>query len=542
MKVFAPTAFRYPSGPSGTDYPYGWQDLPESLADTLVAAGLLAADKPDNAALAQGESYLKVVTKSAQGIGFSVVASADIAAEFAALLGWDTALCPLKVSLRYSPDGTPWGISDLSLWDYMDIVHPDWRTGWQTVWVDGGAASNGDGLTSATPFNSYGGAQAYVNGTQNHAIYKCKGGHAPVQRSKNFSQSGATNPSKHGAWIAYGGRCNVTAYEPRTWATDGTYPNCQKTARSNAASGFNPALLTSKGRYTPYTKVATLTECNNTPGTWWTDNVNVYARSFDGSVISDANFRLYLATDNVKLTGTNQYTFVLLNADENSGWDLEGGQAGCFRTQFTGIGGGRVLIGADTGTTFLYAGHLTGAVGGISCEGVNGLCYFSYPVVCDSATDAINFHNANMAAGAVMYHLTIGDFCEDAGIVSTYVSNNGVTSHDNCVGVAIAGKYSRARGVTAHNIDTSRLAVIAPTVSESLGDVAGGGGNQPGTHFKVQGDAVMILINPIIPDTDCRPLMTPIRVEGNGRLYYRGLGPMAKKIMYVGATASVQTI
>lgn len=35
MKVFAQTAFRY----NGIDYPYGWQDVPQSLADALQVAG-----------------------------------------------------------------------------------------------------------------------------------------------------------------------------------------------------------------------------------------------------------------------------------------------------------------------------------------------------------------------------------------------------------------------------------------------------------------------------------------------------------------------
>jgi lysophospholipase L1-like esterase len=38
MKVFAKTAFRY----LGIDYPYGWQDLPQSLADTLHVSGKVA--------------------------------------------------------------------------------------------------------------------------------------------------------------------------------------------------------------------------------------------------------------------------------------------------------------------------------------------------------------------------------------------------------------------------------------------------------------------------------------------------------------------
>lgn len=68
MRVFAPAAFRYPPGALGIDYPYGWQDLPQSLADTLINAGYLASEKPAGGDLKPGESYLKVRSTSDQGI------------------------------------------------------------------------------------------------------------------------------------------------------------------------------------------------------------------------------------------------------------------------------------------------------------------------------------------------------------------------------------------------------------------------------------------------------------------------------------------
>jgi len=72
MRVFAPAAFRYPPGALGIDYPYGWQDLPQSLADTLINAGYLASEKPAGGDLKPGESYLKVRSTSDQGLVFDV--------------------------------------------------------------------------------------------------------------------------------------------------------------------------------------------------------------------------------------------------------------------------------------------------------------------------------------------------------------------------------------------------------------------------------------------------------------------------------------
>ena len=48
MRVFAPTAFRYPAL-TGRDYPYGLQDIgDDSLARTLLAAQLVVADDPSD--------------------------------------------------------------------------------------------------------------------------------------------------------------------------------------------------------------------------------------------------------------------------------------------------------------------------------------------------------------------------------------------------------------------------------------------------------------------------------------------------------------
>lgn len=46
MRVFAPSAFRYPPN-TGADFPYGWQELPDALADTLRSGGYVMSDLED---------------------------------------------------------------------------------------------------------------------------------------------------------------------------------------------------------------------------------------------------------------------------------------------------------------------------------------------------------------------------------------------------------------------------------------------------------------------------------------------------------------
>lgn len=42
MRVFAPAPFRY----LGVDYPYGWQDMPQDLADTVLTLGYILGSEP----------------------------------------------------------------------------------------------------------------------------------------------------------------------------------------------------------------------------------------------------------------------------------------------------------------------------------------------------------------------------------------------------------------------------------------------------------------------------------------------------------------
>ncbi len=54
-RVYAPTAFRFPAS-TGRDYPAGWQDLPDALADQLVAAGVCVDQEPERGPASLGLS------------------------------------------------------------------------------------------------------------------------------------------------------------------------------------------------------------------------------------------------------------------------------------------------------------------------------------------------------------------------------------------------------------------------------------------------------------------------------------------------------
>jgi hypothetical protein len=100
MQVFAPTPFRYPPQ-TGRDYPWGYQDIPDdSLAQTLIAAGLVRSTQPGAGGGAafdpNGVQTLTNKTISGANNTLSVRLANDV-----------TGTLPLnKVGITGTPDGT----------------------------------------------------------------------------------------------------------------------------------------------------------------------------------------------------------------------------------------------------------------------------------------------------------------------------------------------------------------------------------------------------------------------------------------------------
>lgn len=444
-------------------------------------------------------------------------------------LGWDQAAYPLNITLSRYRDGLPHGTSGLNL----ATLVPGWQS-WPQLWVDVSAGTNGTG-TQASPYNSIAAAVAAANTSAVPTRIMCKGGTTAV-RNKNFSASGSVIPAVDLAFVAYGGRCIVGAHDAFTWTANATYAWVYQTSRTNSSRVVNLLGRDDLGLYPSLRKVGSLAECSRNPGTWYTDGTIVYVYRADGAAVVDANTRLFIATENLRLSGTNQYHCLLVGETETDGFDLEGGVAGAWRSLYTGIANSRRVVHHARNCTFRYSGHTVGAVGNVATEGVNGLCWF---VGCDAsggATDCWNWHN--VVSGSQTYALT--EIC--TGFVAnpinaSYTSCNGWTNHDGVIGIDIAGRYQRNAGVSLHAIDTSKTLLVGTDIGFSVGDRHNGGGNFP-AELKAEDTAKIWTHGVTTEGVFAGPRW---RVEGTAEIYRNSADLQPPAYVAAGATLGTWT-
>lgn len=437
------------------------------------------------------------------------------------------ALASLEMT-RYHTYRRQWGTVNIGLSDLL----PGWEA-WPAYYVDVTAAGNGTG-TEASPFWTAHAAVTAANasGTPKRIFIKS----AVAQRTKGISNSGSVIATVPIVFIAYNGRFVNGAHEDLTWAVDAAVTTgvVYKATRSNASSIIDLLGRDENGHYPRLPLRASAADVGAFGG-YYTDNVAVWVKHFDGRVVSNANTRVFLAVDNFRLNGTVQTSVAFIGATENDGFDFEGGSGAALRVSYTGGGTGTPNVIYAKDCTFRYGGHSTGATGNVAIEGFNGVCMFDSCDWGNGSADGMNVHNALGATKTVL--LTLNCTGRNFGLSPGYVSNNFWTLHDsNVVGIDLCGDGGQARGVTAHIIDTSIAYLAGTRLSGSLGDVMNGGGNAP-CEIKVEDSAQMYLWKVQAAPTNAAGRFA-LRAEGTGDIFIRDCPDLAGK-QYVGATATV---
>ena len=437
--------------------------------------------------------------------------------ELPVALGWDSASWPVSLRVDTQDKNYPKGDAGLTLRQALALAHPTWGT-WQAIYVDTTLASGGAG-TEASPFATIGAARNVANISGNPARIFVKGGTTTL-RAKGFDGGGNFSQLVDVVYIAYNGRCAVTTSDALTWSLDGTYTNCYTAARSSTVGVVDLLARTANATYPRLRKVSTQAICNRTPGSWWTDNVSVLVNRADGEPVVDSNTRAYLGStvNNLVVSGTSQKTCALLAATTTDGWDLEGGQVGAMVASYTGNAGSRKTVFGAEKSTFRYSGGVSGAIGNVAAEGVNGLVIFDGCMGDDAATDMFNWHNV---LGSDMYVLTVNCAGSRSGQLAGYLSCNGSTAHDDKIRrISLCDRHTAARGATIHDIGNCRSFIASPAVGGSLGDIANGGVIQP-TEVRAHNTTVMWLLDPVWLG---EPSGFPRVVVGEtATLYYRGI-------------------
>lgn len=299
-----------------------------------------------------------------------------------------------------------------------------------------------------------------------------------INRADSGVQAGI-KPTQPCAFIAYGGRVRLSAFDAHTWAVDGTYGNTYSVAETNCSGVFdllNTRIVGSSSDYqgrtktllAELTKVADAATCNATPGSWVNTGGKTYVRRSDGAAVTDSNTMSLRNSYGYAIGATTVYF---------QGFDFEGGLD-------ANTAGTRNLICEDC--TFRY-GQQYSAGRGLSLDNITGVAGFVNCEADANGSDGFNFHNTSGQS----FVLTIDCSAWDNGRGSS-ISNNGNTGHERVVGVDIGGDYRYNRGGSVRWIDQSSLWCIGTFSGYDYGDIAMGGSMSP-TEFRVDSYAQMFL-------------------------------------------------
>jgi hypothetical protein len=140
------------------------------------------------------------------------------------------------------------------------------------------------------------------------------------------------------------------------------------------------------------------------------------------------------------------------------------------------------------GCSFRYAGYYNGSQNG-NGVGTNNFGGTSVFINCDASgngSDGFNFHDTRYFG-----HQALAVNCTGLrnGLVGS-TSNNGWTSHEDVVGIDVAGDYWASAGYTVHTIDSGKTFLVGTVACGARGDKIFGGSFDPG-EFRVSNTATM---------------------------------------------------
>ena len=351
------------------------------------------------------------------------------------------------------------------------------------AWAAGSDTNNG--LSRAAPYATLSKAITSINtGGVAAKVYIYAGN---VVRTSGF---GATSPTQDIAWIAESGRVVTGSFDAfGAPAVDATFTNTYSWARSNVNRVFDILRQDRFGKYIEMQMVGSAAICNRTPNSWYTDNVTLYVNRGDGAAVTNANTRYFLAATNSVFNG-NGLTNQFFGCEDNgfSGFDFQGGGSCMTINSVSPSATRHVLVVRNS--TMRYAGGRVDTGGrGVMLESFHGAAWFFSCDISHNISDGINLHNTNSAALTAMITINCSGFENGAGPNVGQQSCNAWTSHENAVGVDVAGYYENNRGGSCSSIHTSKSFFAGTYVKNDLGDGATGGTIRP-TAFRTSNTAV----------------------------------------------------
>lgn len=337
--------------------------------------------------------------------------------------------------------------------------------------IASGNDSTGTGASGA-PFQSIHKAVSAANTAGQPATVFVAAGDYP--RANNPSNGGTVLPTVDVAFIATAGRVRTGAYDMFAAPTaDATFPNCYSFVVATVNRVVDRANVDRFGNSVDLVNVATAAQCNVRPGSWALVAGTLYVNRVDAAAVTSVNTRVFRAST-ATMKATSPISLFVGGALAGDGFDFEGGSsAACLNYGASTVPAAMKAVIAD-GCSFRYAGGVseTGSCG-VAINSIHGLSAMFNCSADANATDGFNVHNST-APSAATHFLTVNCSASNNGR-SPGVSCNGWTTHENVVGLDVAGVYRANRGGTMRSINTSLSWLAGSRAEGDTGDQANGG-------------------------------------------------------------------
>lgn len=399
-------------------------------------------------------------------------------------LGFDTTSFPIAPKIN-DPGGLSLATGDAgttpeAMFDLFSTARSAPVT---TYYVGVGGADANNGLSPATKKLSLSNTITTANATGQPAKIVSDGS---VEYPRQISFNGVS-PTVDLYITTASGRATFGLFEQSSvftpFAIDATNTNCYSMTLANADRVTNRLAQNAFGWNRDFTNFASAVALNSATLTndgFVIDTGKIYIRRLDGTAPTYTNTRIYRSAGVNNFKITSAVNIFIENCDG------EGGQNGVFDYQ---------MSVKQTVNKVFVAKNCTARYGGgvssVDCKGfaVNGMKGLAYLYGCDgsaNATDGINFHDT-VASG--QQFLTVNCSGSDNGR-GTNQSCNGLTWHEACVGVDLAGNYPNNRGGSVRNAAGASKALCAGTYSTDLGDTGLGGTTTPTCFYFDNGTVV----------------------------------------------------
>lgn len=360
-------------------------------------------------------------------------------------------------------------------------------------WVDVSAAgSDANPGTQASPVKSIWKATQLANAAGVPARVMVKWNALGYGRANGFTNTSTPVPNTVPiAYIGYGvdypaqgGIIDCWVGDGLTWSgtPDPTFTTLYTATRAAVSQVINPTILDANGDPIMATKYADAATANAASGSAWAQvGSTLYVKWAGGAAVTNNNTRAMLqSTPNFVQNATSKDVYV-------KGFNFYGGAAGAMACTAAATMN-MMFVNCNAA----YAGDAATNVNGWKIDFVTGLVALVNCKGFAAEADGINTH-WTPGGTPLCYTLTIGCQGYNNGR-DTVQSCNGITSHDNCIGIDVMGEYFGNFGANVIPINGNQMWCVGTYAHDSVGDVGHGGSTTP-TDFQTQATAVMWLQN-----------------------------------------------